>query len=117
MRIDTRIFGLEEHDQQADPGPWQGHLSSESIRLLRAESQLQEAGLGVLTPGSPIVGPSVNCRKWELAPRRRLEGVCGDNRLCAGHVLRGLWFNVTIPGSRWYYPQSRSLAIRQQGHG
>lgn len=36
---------------------WQGHLSSKSIRLLRAESQLQEAELGVLTPGSPIIGP------------------------------------------------------------
>lgn len=87
MRIGTRIFGLEEHGQQADPGHWQGHLSSESIRLLRAESQLQKAGLRVLTPGSPIVGPSVNCRKWELAPPRRLEGAYGDNWLCAGCVL------------------------------
>lgn len=45
------------------PRTWQGHLSSESIRLLRGEIQLQEAGLGVLTQGSPTDGCWVNCRK------------------------------------------------------
>lgn len=59
------------------PRTWQGHLSSESIRLLRGEIQLQEAGLGVLTQGSPTDGCWVNCRKWGVAPPRRLEGIYG----------------------------------------
>lgn len=88
------------------PRTWQGHLSSESIRLLRAKSQLQEAELGVLTPGSPIVGPWANCRKWELIPPRRLQGAYGSSLETTCYVL-GMFSDG--PGSTCLSPEADGI--------
>lgn len=56
-------------------------------------------------PGSTIVGPWVHCRKWELAPLRRLEGICGDSHpIC--YVLGML---SDGPGSMWLYLEADDI--------